>query len=140
MKYYGRYYSSYESETEFPWWFCLSDESVVSLDSLRQVYGYRNDDEIFLSGIFIPFFKTDISELEKEFLRKRNLKGVLDKLGRGVDFDILFRKYVDKELLFDDWLEYEGKQLRNDAIAWCRQYGIKYTEDAHDLKPFTRPK
>lgn len=67
IKYYGCVYPSSITPAS-KWWFCTTDETLISEEELLQEFGYNDTDEILATGIFIPFFRSDIVKLEKEFL------------------------------------------------------------------------
>lgn len=116
---YGRYYRREDEGFQF-WWFDLQKDSVCSYEDLLQMFGYSNEEEILSSDNFIPLFRTDIEEVEKEFLLTRGLKIKTDG-----DFDIEFRIYIERKHLETAWYEFESSRLRKDAAEWCRKNHIR---------------
>lgn len=132
--YYGRYFSDEKNNYEIIWWLCLDDYKVYNSDLLLTDYSYKNIFEIKESLKFIPFFKTDIIKLEKDFICSLNNKTVLKEfnkllLSNNNEYDLAFKKFVERTFLFDSWKTFEKKQLINDAIAWCINNNIPYTDN-----------
>lgn len=69
LKYYGRYYPAEAQDARPMWWFCRTDETVISREELGTRYGYKNSDDAEQTGLFVPLFQVDMPALEKAFLK-----------------------------------------------------------------------
>lgn len=128
LKYYGRYYPTDVQDEQRMWWFCRTDETVMSKEEVETKYGYKSLDDAEQTNLFIPLFKVDMPELEKTFLRTFNFsKSVITSLLDG-DFDANFKAFIETEGLSERWYEFEGNALKESAIAWCHENGIKYVD------------
>jgi len=126
--YYGRHYS--EEHVGSYWWFNLNDYKIYSIKQLESLFDGENcfTQESILEKEFIPFSKTEIIEVEKDYIKKKNNKK-LSKVFSAVsevDFDQVFKKYIDNNLLISDWWNFEREKLISDAVEWCKLNGIKY--------------
>lgn len=131
IMFYGRYYSDEMFTYDISWWLCLKDYKVYHTETLMTDYSYENISEIKKSLSFIPLFKTDIIQLEKEFVERLNNKTFnknLDKIlvDNNCSYDVAFKIFIEKEFMVDSWSEYEKSNLVKDAIAWCRDNYLPY--------------
>ena len=134
LKYYGRYYPTEVQDEQRMWWFCRTDETVISREELETKYGYKNLGDAEQTGLFLPLFQVDMPELERTFLKAFYLgKNIAAPLSDG-DFDANFKAFIETEGLSERWYEFEGSALKEMAIAWCRKNGIKYVD-----QPVTHP-
>lgn len=134
LKYYGRYYPTEAQDAQRMWWFCRTDEAVISREELETRYGYKNLDDAEQTCLFIPLFQVDMPALEKAFLEAFHFrKSVAVSLSEG-DFDADFKAFIETAGLSESWYEFEGSALKEGAIAWCRKNGIKYVD-----QPVTHP-
>ena len=125
LMYYGRYYS-FEKEDHHLWWFDSKTAVVFQYDELVTKFGYGSQEEVINSQRFIPLFKTDIVELEFEFLSIQNCKFVRQlKKQKDLDFDVTFKKFIEKNNLTESWRAFENNRLFSDAIEWCKENNIR---------------
>ena len=134
LKYYGRYYPTEAQDARPMWWFCRTDETVISREELETRYGYKNLDNAEQTGLFIPLFQVDMPALEKSFLKAFHFRKRSAASLSGGDFDADFKAFIETAGLSESWHEFEGSALKEDAIAWCRKNGIKYVD-----QPVTHP-
>ena len=134
LKYYGRYYPTEAQDARPMWWFCRTDETVISREELETRYGYKNLDNAEQTGLFIPLFQVDMPALEKSFLKAFHFRKRSAASLSGGDFDADFKAFIETAGLFERWHEFEGDALKEDAITWCRKNGIKYVD-----QPVTHP-
>lgn len=132
IMFYGRYYSDEKNSFDILWWLCLDDFSVYDTETLLSDYSYQSLSEIRETLRFIPFFKTDIIQLEKKFIDKLNnkkLRKVFEKilLDSNHNYDVTFKVFIEREFMVDSWSEFEKSQLRKDAIVWCKMNRIPYS-------------
>lgn len=131
IMFYGRYFNDEEHQYDTLWWLCLEDYEIYHTETLIADYSYRSTSEIEETSRFVTFFKTDIIQLEKEFMRKLNNKTLLNSFNKLLladnSYDVAFKIFIEREFLVDYWSEFERSQLREDAIAWCKQNHIPYT-------------
>ncbi len=131
---YGRYYPGTIDADVTYWWFSLYDYKVYATEDLIANFHYTDDSEIEQSGIFIPLFKTNIEELEKEYLLTRTDKEVreykkIKEKNKGSDPDTIFKIFVDRMCLWKSWYYFEYQRLSQDAVQWCRENYIVYIQD-----------
>lgn len=130
--YYGRWFSDQENQFDVSWWLCIDNSEVYHTEDLMADYSYESVSEIAESTRFIPFFQTDIIQLEKDFIRKLNNRScdrTLEKILLSNDsYDVAFRIFIERELMTDSWSEFEEARLRSDAVAWCRENHIPFRE------------
>lgn len=129
IMYYGRFYTDQENRFDVSWWLCTDDYEVYHTDALLSVYSYEDISEIAETLRFIPFFKTDIIAIEKDFMKKLNnrscdrmLENILSN--ESVTYDVAFRMFIERSSLTDSWRVFESAQLKNDAVKWCRENHI----------------
>lgn len=129
--FYGRYFDDENNQYEISWWLCVEDYEIYHTETLFADYSYESISEIEQTSKFVPFFKTDIIQLEKEFIKKLNNKTLLNSFNKLLvgnnSYNVAFRIFIEREFLFDYWSEFEKSQLREDAIAWCKNNHIPYT-------------
>ena len=131
IMFYGRYYSDENFPYDISWWLCLKDSKAYHTETLMTDYSYKSISEIKKSLTYIPFFKTDIIQLEKEFMKRLNNKKFnidLDKIlvDNICSYDVAFKIFIEKEFMVDLWSEYEKSRLIKDAIMWCRENHLPY--------------
>ncbi len=129
--YYGRFFASITDAKKQYWWFCLSDYTVYNECQLFSEYGYKSYDELNESKRFIPLFKTDIEKLEEHFLKsltKTDIKAYnqIKQKSEIQDPDVIFKCFIDYQQLWKQWYNFERRALTQDAIRWCKEYGIAY--------------
>ena len=125
--YYGRFYACEKREYSVLWWLSADELRVFATKELISDFGYGSVDEIAASERFIPFFETDVIELEKRFMYGRN-EHELEKIRETAkDYDVAFRIYTEKHFLTSAWHDYEREALLHDAEKWCRENGIPYS-------------
>lgn len=132
IMFYGRYFDDEDNKYEISWWLCVDDYEIYHIETLFSEYSYESISEIEETSNFVPLFKTDILQLEKEFINKLNNKTLLNSfskilLANSDSYDVAFRVFIEREFLVDYWSEFEKSQLQKDAIAWCKQNHIPYT-------------
>ena len=127
--FYGRYYDDEKNLYDISWWLCLDDYKVYHTETLMTDYSYKSIFEIEQTSKFIPFFKTDIIKLEKEFMKDFNNK-VFNKilLDNNNSYDIAFRIFIERGFLIDSWSDFEKSHLQKDAISWCKKNHIPYRQ------------
>lgn len=130
--FYGRYFNDENSLYDISWWLCLTTFDIYDTETLIANYSYKSIAEIKETAKFIPFFKTDIIRLEKEFIKEINNKTLLNSFNKllfanNCNYNIAFRMFIEREFLVDSWSEYEKAQLKEDAIIWCKENHIAYT-------------
>lgn len=129
---YGRWFSDLENQFDVSWWLCTDNFEVYHTEDLMADYCYESVPEIIESSRFIPFFQTDIIQLEKEFIRKLNNRSydrTFEKILLSNDsYDVAFRIFIEREFMTDSWNEVEKARLRSDAVAWCRENHIMFRE------------
>ena len=123
---YGRFYSDLKNHTK--WWLCLQDFKIYDTETIISLFKYETIKEIKESNSFIALFKTDIINLEKEYLNKClsiNEKELFH-ISQTKNFDIAFKIYIESICLERDWYAFEMKKLCKDAIEWCIKNSIPY--------------
>lgn len=90
--------------------------------------------EIEQSVRFIPLFKTDIEELEEEYLLTLTNKEtqeyrMIKEKNKGVEPDTIFKMFIDFMRLWKNWYAFEYQRLFQDAVKWCKANNISYMQD-----------
>lgn len=75
----GRFYEESENPYDVLWWFCSEDCKIYHTEDLMKDFNYKSVLQIEESLKYIPFFKTNIVELEKAFIEKLNNKSLYKK-------------------------------------------------------------
>ena len=121
---YGRYYRDEESTCN--WWYCRIDDHMYETADLISSFGFESENQIEEDDRYVKMYKTDIIELEKNFLKEI---GSLKVLEGTTDFnqDIAFNKFIDQENLYRLWFDYETIVLRENAIKWGEDNHIIFT-------------
>ncbi len=123
---------TYKSDTyseDYSRWYCYVDKDIYNTNELYQSYGYESIYEIYSSGLYAEFPKVDITEIEKEYLRMRLGKDY--KKWEAIsdnEFDIEFRRFIEREFLFIDWINYEKNILKPILLEWTSRNGIPVEE------------
>lgn len=94
-KYYGRYYPAEAQDARPMWWFCRTDETVISREELGTRYGCKNSDDAEQTGLFVPLLQVDMPALEKAFLKAFHFRESAAALLSGGDFDADFKAFVE---------------------------------------------
>ena len=136
---FGKWYSEEENEYEENYWFEKSSSAIFYSGKLIEEFGYKDCGEIKSSGHFIPLFKTDIIELEKEFIANYPDKSVEETInniiknnnngyapGYGVAFSILLQDYPEFDEFSREYHSFEKNRLTKDAEEWCERNNIPY--------------
>lgn len=122
--YYGR---CYDCKKEL-WWFSRTDNSVVSIEEIKSVYGWSTTEQILAQSLFFPLFKTDMIQLEKEYMKNfkaGSIEAIMED--KKVSYHVAFNIFVETPVEnFHRWKEYEKKQLVHDAVIWCKANGLPY--------------
>lgn len=123
---------TYKSDTypeDYSRWYCYVDNNIYNTNELYQSYGYESIYEIYSSGLYIEFPKVDVTEIEKEYLRIRLGKDYKkwDAISDN-EFDIEFRRYIERNFLIGDWKDYEKTVLQPILLEWTSRYGIPLEE------------
>ena len=128
--YYGRYYSCENEKKETMWWYNCVTNKVYSTQELVDNFSFNNQDNIMQSNNYIPLFKTDVIELEKVFLNQfyPRLVKIVYNNSLNCDYDISFKRVIERNNLQREWFEYEKSQLRKDAIEWCCKNNLPYSK------------
>ena len=125
--YYGRCFNGHTSN-DVLWWLCRMDYSIISTDVLYSTFGFSTTEEIKECGLFIPMFQTDIISLEKQFMKDYDvavLENIMDK--RHVPYEVAFNIFVEVPIERNlRWRSFERQKLAEDAVKWCKHYGIPY--------------
>ena len=130
--FYGRYYPNIGDNRDHYWWFCTFDYQIYSIDDLIKQFHYTDAESIERVGLFIPMFKTDMFELENQYLSllpndEKKLYRNIKQQNSNKDYNTIFNIFLDFSKSWKRFYEFEKKHLREDAIDWCRQYGICWT-------------
>ena len=123
---YGRFYP--EIKDHVNWWFCTMDYAIYDTEAIVSKFGYSSREKIETNNIFVPFFKTNMIELEKKFLK--TISSSICTFPFPFDdittFDKNFKIYIENHFLIRNWYDFEKKHLCNDAIEWCNSHNIRF--------------
>lgn len=123
---YGRFYP--EIKKHVNWWICITDYVIYDTETIVSNFGYADEKLIDADGIFVPLFKTDMIELEKEFMQTIPLGNRTDPFPYDdiPNFDRNFKIYIENHFLIRDWYDFEKRHLCNDAIEWCKLHNFRF--------------
>ena len=129
---YGRFYPNIGDNRDHYWWFCITDYQVYSIDDLIRQFHYTDTESIEYAGLFIPLFKTNMFELENQYLSllpndEKKLYRSIKQQNSNRDYHTVFNIFLDITQSWKRFYEFEKRHLREDAIDWCQQYGIRWT-------------
>lgn len=134
----GRYYSYDDVEP----WFCLTDNRVYETTELIGDHSFNSRCDIEKSGEYIPFFRTDIIELKKEFIQ-RYFPQLFNEIfcnKNDDDDNTAFNIFAEENDHLVLWYRYERARLQKDAIDWCNAHGLPYIKGAsYDMDFGTGP-
>lgn len=127
------FWSGWDNDSLNPFmWLAKSNFHFVDLTDLEVNYGYKSCSDILASGEFVPLFKKNFLELQKEFIVSFNNKALEEELElilkQNKDYsyeDAFYTLIADKELN-DDWACYEKDQGLKMAKQWCIENNIPY--------------
>ncbi len=130
---------SEEAEYEIIYWFEKSSFQFFYTGKLINEFGYKDCEEIESSGHFIPVFKTDVIELQKNFIAdyhnkeiEETINSIIENNNYGYDsgYEVAFRILTQDFPEYDDfskeYYSFEKKQLEEDAEKWCKENAIPY--------------
>lgn len=138
VAFHGEWCSESDPEYKVTNWFEKSSMQFFYTGKLIDEFGYKDCDEIELSGHFIPVFKTDVVALKKEFvaafysreveeeilmIMERNKNRHRNFTGYDVAFKIFCEEHED---FWDAYWDYERGRLLEDAEKWCKENSIPY--------------
>ena len=132
---YSRYYQNEKSEIIDPiYWLKKTNYKIYNGEQLINKGKFKNASALIASEKYIPYSKTNISQVEMEFINKfcPEAKKEIENIQRSApdsDFDIAFRIFIETHPLNDKWGIYLTEHLRDDVIKWCIKNRIKYTID-----------
>ena len=133
--YYGEYYRWMGSPDLVIFWYDPSDGQVYHYEDLMSEFGYQSQDEILWSGAFVPLFKTDIVELERQFIagyKSKKLSKHFDSLSDD-ECHSEFSRLIHYEYISPwTWGKFEREHLYHDALEWCRENHIKFEDNYLD--------
>ncbi len=125
--FYGRYYTNYKYNIKPIYWLRLKDYKVIDAKDALEKGKVKNIKQLRES--YIPFFKTDMISLYKEFVmtfcpndQPEIIK--LEKSNPEYDYGTAFRYYYDGTVIMDMWHVYEKHRLQEDAVQWCQSNGL----------------
>ncbi len=119
-----------------PVWFCRSNCKIMDYSEVEVVYGFKNYDDVIASGNFVPLFKVNQNDIEKEYFSKYYTKEIEVELNQfiaenknyGYVYDDIFYAFGD----FTSSKYYENKELHKEtyiferAKKWCAENNIPY--------------
>ena len=123
---YGRFYPDIKDHVN--WWFCTTDYGVYDTATIISNFGFADEKSIANVDVFIPFFKSNIIDLEKCFLHTILPDGCKHPFPYEniLTFDRDFKIYIETHGLIRDWYTFEKKHLCHDAISWCKLHNIRF--------------
>ena len=132
IMHYGEYYSfdDYGKKYDVFWWLSLIDYSVINIETLCEKYSYHSCEEILEAGLYIPFFRTDILDVEREFIKKYYPYQAKKIFNNELDLDnhIAFMKFAENNYQEESFYSYRDERLARDAVKWCCENHLKYKE------------
>lgn len=132
IKYYGQWCR--ETDPNYHcWWYSTYDEKIYNVDELIEFFSFKNYEEIENSFSYIPLWKTDLIETAKLFVSKINDKNAQRFFSKKGDDSFFgeFKNYVTSNQNYFTrwWYEFENDTLVNDAIMWCKENHIAYSDN-----------
>lgn len=127
---YGQYYLD-DNLNKIFYWFCKSNYKIYHTDELIEKGKAKNADEIIKSEKYIPFSKTNIVKLRKEFVEKflpeadEEIKKI-ENSEPEFNYEIAARYYFDAHPLEDKWNDYLYDQIEKNIVKWCNDNNISY--------------
>lgn len=149
---YGRYDPEYGEVLSY--WFCLEDYSILEETKLLEKLGYESAEQLNNDTFFIPVWKTNITDLKKEFLNgKGEYRSYIEEIEKirqdytkfqkhhmpwyecsfSQAFNMFFNDGYPGGPVWDEWERYMDERLRSDFVAWCEKYHIRYEKDGRYL-------
>ena len=129
---YGEYYPlENNTPNDTVYWFCKSNYKVYNTEELITKRKAQNVDELISSEKYIPFSKTNIVKLRKEFVQKywpeadEKIRKI-ENSDPEFDYEIASRYYFDAHPLEDKWNNYLSSQIEHDIVKWCNDNNIPY--------------
>jgi len=145
---YGRYDPEYgEAES---YWFCVEDYSISEETKLLEKLGYESVEQLNNDPSFIPVWKTNITELKREFLNSNDeYRSYIEKIEKirqdytkfqkhtmpwyecsfSQAFNMFFNDGYPGGPVWDEWERYMAERLRSDFISWCERNHLNYDLD-----------
>lgn len=122
---YGRYLGGDPTPV---WWYCATENRVVSVAEARSRWGYPDLFSMLDSPFLTPLFVTNILREERAFLLRRPRGPLVRRLMALPDdaLDAAFCQYVEQAHLQAEWRRWERDALRRDAENWCVQHGFPF--------------
>lgn len=132
---YGCFYRNRMDKMHTYWWLCLSDYEIYDTETLLKEFFYSTCLEILETNMYIPLFQTDVVALEEIYISQYYPWYVktIKQLAEQTNYDLEFRKFIEDCLDSRGWCDFIDSALRKDAIAWCKQNGIPYTEKKREI-------
>lgn len=119
-----------------PVWFCRSNCKIMDHSDVKVVYGFKNYDDVIASGNFVPLFKVNWEDIEKEYFLKYYTKEIKTELKQfiaenknyGYEYNDIFHAFRD----FTTSKYHKNKNLHEEtyifehAKKWCAENNIPY--------------
>ena len=91
---YGKYDPEYGDDESY--WFCVEDYSILKETKLLEKLGYESVEQLNNDPSFIPVWKTNITELKREFLNSNDeYRSYIEKIEKIRLFPVLQEVFHD---------------------------------------------
>ena len=127
-------------------WFSLEEGTVWELIRWVRDKGYTSLDEVEKSPKYLRLFKTDAVKLSYEFMKQylgtaeewsEYLTTMQHLLFKMKNYKSSFYEYIEDRGIDKEWEDFLDEHVRADAIAWCKEHGIEWTEESpYDFSGF----
>ncbi len=111
-----------------PLWFCRNNCEIIVKDKIEAEYGYKTDEQIILSGNFVPMFKVSPDEIEEEYFQKHNTPETEIKINEFLkqNKDYTYEEAFWEMSDYEDWHKYRSDWIFEVAKQWCAENNIPY--------------
>ena len=114
-------------------WFCTQTREILFLNDLlsQEVCTKENKDALLPRLGYIRLFEVDMIALEKLFIQSLNDRKITRFFGSipDEDYDRQFNIFIEPAAeLVHRWGKYEKDVLKKEAIAWCAQNHIAWSD------------
>lgn len=144
---YGQFWGDpFEENIHAPWYSKETGETKLAICWVREK-GIASLEEVESSGKYIRLFRTNAVKLTDVFMKQylntpqewlEYYKDLYDAMVKwGNSFEGGVSAYMEEAGLDREWEDFLYEHCRADAIGWCEEHGIEWTEESpYDFSGF----
>ena len=117
-------------------WFCRSKCNFLDSLEIKEKYGYSDDNEVLVSGDFVPLFKVNRDDVKREYFLKHFTEEMKTEVQEfieenknyGYEYEDVFTAFEDytTSKYYEHKKQHEETYILEHAKKWCEENNIPY--------------